>query len=113
MSKEIKEATVAKSQSVGLRVVFAAVLMGTSLLCDLYALAAMTDQLIIICGISLIFVLATFFFTHSLVELHNETMKRQEEVYTDLLRSSKASYLLMRKNFEDLQDILEEMDEKV
>ncbi len=113
MATNEKKSKVVQTQAAELKVGFSAVLMGGSLLLDMAVISMYRDYLWLIILLSLIFVACTYVFTASLLELKRRSDEAREDMMNDILKSSKASYLLMRKYFDEIEEQLDEMEDKM
>ncbi len=87
--------------------------MGLSFIVDVYTMINFPKSYIVIGIISVIFLVFTFLLVWAAVKLHLEKISRQEEVYDELFKSSKATYLMMRKSFGEMEDTVNNIGEIV
>ena len=69
MRKEDREVKAPQTQVAGLKIVFASIFMGASLLLDLYAMINYSGMLWLIAIFSLVFVASVYFFSSSIMQL--------------------------------------------
>ena len=103
----------AKMRSTTVKLLIAIMGMGISFIADVYAMISLPDYYIVIGIISLVFLVFTFLLAQSAIKLHVLKNARQEEVYNELFKSSKATYLMMKKSFVDMEDSVNNIGEKV
>lgn len=87
--------------------------MGISFIVDVYAMINLPGNYLVIGIVSLIFLVFTFLLVRSALKLHMMKLSRQEEVYAELFKSSKATYLMMRKSFGEMEDTVNNIGEVV
>ena len=113
MRKEDREVKAPQTQVAGLKIVFASIFMGASLMLDLYAMINYSKLLWLIGILSLVFVASVYFFSSSVLQLKFSAQMESDELYNDLFKSSKATYLMMKKSFEEIGQQLDEMESKM
>ena len=77
------------------------------LVADLYAMLNMTQKFIILAIITALFLVAIYFLVDSISIYLMAEKNRKEEQYDSIFKSEKASYLLLRKTFDDLYELIE------
>lgn len=77
------------------------------LVADLYAMINMPQKFIILAIITALFLVATYFLVDSISIYLMAEKNRKEEQYDSIFKSEKASYLLLRKTFDDLYELIE------
>ena len=77
------------------------------LVADLYAMINMPQKFIILAIITALFLVAIYFLVDSISIYLMAEKNRKEEQYDSIFKSEKASYLLLRKTFDDLYDLIE------
>ena len=76
------------------------------LVADLYAMINMPQKFIILAIITALFLVAIYFLVDS-ISIYLMAKNRKEEQYDSIFKSEKASYLLLRKTFDDLYELIE------
>lgn len=74
---------------------------------DLYAMINMPQKFIILAIITALFLVAIYFLVDSISIYLMAEKNRKEEQYDSIFKSEKASYLLLRKTFDDLYELIE------
>ena len=74
------------------------------LVADLYAMINMPQKFIILAIITALFLVAIYFLVDSISIYLMAEKNRKEEQYDSIFKSEKASYLLLRKTFDDLYE---------
>ena len=77
------------------------------LVADLYAMIKMPQKFIILAIITALFLVAIYFLVDSISIYLMAEKNRKEEQYDSIFKSEKASYLLLRKTFDDLYELIE------
>ena len=77
------------------------------LVADLYAMINMPQKFIILAIITALFLVAIYFLVDSISVYLMAQKIRKEEQYDSIFKSEKASYLLLRKTFDDLYELIE------
>lgn len=77
------------------------------LVADLYAMINMPHKFIILAIITTLFLVAIYFLVDSISIYLMAEKNRKEEQYDSIFKSEKASYLLLRKTFDDLYELIE------
>lgn len=77
------------------------------LVADLYAMINMPQKFIILAIITALFLVAIYFLVNSISIYLMAEKNRKEEQYDSIFKSEKASYLLLRKTFDDLYELIE------
>ncbi len=101
------------TQKNSLQMILAVMGMGLSFIADVYVMINFPYSYIAIGIISVIFLGCTFLLVQAAIKLHFAKLARQEEVYDELFKSSKATYLMMRKSFGDMEDTVNNIGEVV
>lgn len=113
MSKHEREYKVPQTEVAGLKAIFASVIMAACLAFDLFAMINLSDMIWVIAIISLVFLVSVYFFVSSIMEIRFLHEKRMEETYNDLFKSSKATYLMLKKYGEDLEERIEDLEDRI
>ncbi|SFQ21972.1 hypothetical protein SAMN02910358_01169 [Lachnospiraceae bacterium XBB1006] len=113
MSKEERKKKAPRSHKVGLRIIFSSVIMAGTLLGDFYAMLNYPKLIWLMGSITLVFVLAVYCFASSIMQFRYEAEMQQEEMHNELYKSAKATYLMMRKYFDEIQEQLDDMEDKM
>lgn len=77
------------------------------LVADLYAMINMPQKFIILAIITALFLVAIYFLVDSISIYLMAEKNRKEEQYDSIFKAEKASYLLLRKTFDDLYELIE------
>ena len=77
------------------------------LVADLYAMINMPQKFIILAIITALFLVAIYFLVDSISIYLMAEKNRKEEQYDSIFKSEKVSYLLLRKTFDDLYELIE------
>lgn len=94
-------------KNIRLRLNISLLVAAVLLVADLYAMINMPQEFIVLAIITALFLVAIYFLVDS-ISIHLMTEKnRKEEQYDNIFKSEKASYLLLRKTFDDLSELIE------
>ena len=94
-------------KNVRFRINIALLIAVVLLVADLYAMINMPQKFIILAIITALFLVAIYFLVDSISIYLMAEKNRKEEQYDSIFKSEKASYLLLRKTFDDLYELIE------
>lgn len=94
-------------KNIRLRLSISLLVAAVLLVADLYAMINMPHEVIVIAIITVLFLVAIYFTMDSITTQLADEKKRKEEQYDNIFKSEKASYLLLRKTFDDLSELIE------
>jgi len=94
-------------KNVRFRINIALLIAVVLLVADLYAMINMPQKFIILAIITVLFLVAIYFLVDSISIYLMAEKNRKEEQYDSIFKSEKASYLLLRKTFDDLYELIE------
>ena len=101
-----------KHDTTMMKVIFSVIVLLVSFLAVLYVMVRSVDPIyLIIFGILMI--AAAFFLIITLIQISYQRHLREEERYDNIFKSEKASYMLLRSNFEHLSEHVKLVDQKV
>ena len=95
-----------KNSKARMQIIFGALLFTLDFIIELYGMMNYPEMFIIlavIAGVDLVFL---FVMIDGLMELSDQKKERQEEQYDSVFKSEKASYLMQKKYFEEIEDKL-------
>ena len=95
-----------KNSKARMQIIFGALLFTLDFIIELYGMMNYPEMVIIlavIAGVDLVFL---FVMIDGLMELSDQKKERQEEQYDSVFKSEKASYLMQKKYFEEIEDKL-------
>lgn len=96
-----------KKKNSGFRMMIAILIAVVFIITDLYVMINLPENFLTIVIITILLLIAIFFAVDAVVSDMNEDRKRREEQYDNIFKSEKASYLLLRKTFDDLSKLVE------
>ena len=79
---------------------------------DLYVMINMPANIPVLVIVTILFLVAVYFILDTVQKDSREKSSQSEEVYDNILKSEKASYLLAKKSFEEISMMLEMADVK-
>lgn len=91
-----------KKSSPRLQLVIAVMIMTALFLAELYVMINESNNIILVVGIAVLILIALYFVIDAIMDCMNEKNIANRELYDDIHRSEKASYMLLKKNLEEL-----------
>ena len=95
------EKTPKKSNS-RLQLVIAVMIMAALFLAELYVMINESNNVVLLIGIAVLILIALYFVIDAVMDSSNESNIASRELYDDIHRSEKASYMLLKKNLEEI-----------
>ena len=96
-----------EKMKIGISIVIEAVLI----MLEIYVLTLMQDQLLIAGAMVIPMALTLYFLILSIINVSQYNKRMELERYEDLYNAQKASYLIVRKSFEELSKRLEDLEQ--
>ena len=96
-----------EKMKIGISIVIEAVLI----MLEIYVLTQMQDQLLIAGAMVIPIALTLYFLILSIINVSQYNKRMELERYEDLYNAQKASYLIVRKSFEELSKRLEDLEQ--
>ena len=96
-----------EKMKIGISIVIEAVLI----MLEIYVLTQMQDQLLIAGAMVIPMALTLYFLILSIINVSQYNKRMELERYEDLYNAQKASYLIVRKSFEELSKRLEDLEQ--
>lgn len=96
-----------EKMKIGISIVIEAVLI----MLEIYVLTQMQDQLLIAGAMIIPMALTLYFLILSIINVSQYNKRMELERYEDLYNAQKASYLIVRKSFEELSKRLEDLEQ--
>ena len=96
-----------EKMKIGISIVIEAVLI----MLEIYVLTQMQDQLLIAGAMVIPMALTLYFLILSIINVSQYNKRMEIERYEDLYNAQKASYLIVRKSFEELSKRLEDLEQ--
>ncbi len=78
---------------------------------ELYVILTNPGSIVVIAAIAIVFVVVLFVLLNSVINLSQATKKLDRMDYEELSRAQKASYLVIKKNFEELQERMLDLED--
>ncbi|MBQ8278720.1 MAG: hypothetical protein IJZ23_02660 [Roseburia sp.] len=91
-----------KKSSPRLQLVIAVMIMTALFLAELYVMINESNNIILVVGIAVLILIALYFVIDAIMDCMNEKNIANRELYDDIHRSEKASYMLLKKNLEEI-----------
>ena len=96
-----------------LKIIFSVIIMAISFLAELYTMIVLQGEWLFIGIFGLIFVLSIYGLVSNLLNLLSIRAKLEKDDHESLLRSEKASYLIVKKSFEEIFARLESFEKSI
>ena len=103
-----KEVEIARAKQMAM---IGGALAAVAVLAEIYIVFTMSAEKILILGVGLIFIASVMLLIYSLMTVNQRDKEMQQEEFDEIFKAQKASYLMLRKNFEELSDRLYDMEE--
>lgn len=96
-----------------LKVIFSVLIMVVGVLAELYIMIILNGRPIYLCVFGVIILITTYILINSIIQIKYRQMKVEREEYDNLYRSEKASYLIIRKSFDEIFQRLESLERSI
>ena len=93
-----------KESKAKIQIIFSALLLSVVFIAEIYAIVNYPEQYIFIASFAVAFLIVLYILINGLFSLHFLKKQRREEQYDNIFKSEKASYLMLKKHFEDIDD---------
>ena len=103
------EKTPRKSSS-RLQLVIAVMIMAALFLAELYVMINESNNVVLLVGIAVLILIALYFVVDAIMDCMNEKNIANRELYDNIHRSEKASYMLLKKNLEEISKQVRALD---
>lgn len=101
-TKDVK----AKKDMGKIRIIFSAMILFVLLIAEIYMMIHSTEYFVYLVTVTVLMIAVLYILLASVMQVNYEKQLQMNEVFEDIFKSEKASYLLMRKNFEELEERL-------
>lgn len=91
-----------KKSSPRLQLVIAVMIMAALFLAELYVMINESNNIVLLIGIAVLILIALYFVIDAIMDCLNEKNIASMEQYDNIYRSEKASYMLLKKNLEEI-----------
>ena len=91
-----------KKSSPRLQLIIAVMIMAVLFLAELYVMINESHNVVLLVGIAVLILIALYFVLDAIMDCMNEKNIANRELYDDIHRSEKASYMLLKKNLEEI-----------
>lgn len=91
-----------KKSSPRLQLIIAVMIMAALFLTELYVMINESNNIVLLVGIAVLILIALYFVIDAVLDCVNEKDIANREQYDSIYRSEKASYMLLKKNLEEL-----------
>ncbi len=90
-----------------LQIVFSGLILALVFIVELYAMINLPEQFIVIGALGVVLLICLYVLIQAVMKAQAEKESRREEQYDSIFKSEKASYLMLKKYFEEIEDKLE------
>ena len=85
-----------------LKIIFSVLIMVLSFLAELYTMIILKGDPVYLAGFGLVFLAFSYVLMNSVMQLQYQKMKEQREEHEGILKSEKATYLIIKKSFDEV-----------
>ena len=96
-----------KEKNYRLSLVISILIAACLFVADLYIMINMPQNVLALVAVNVLFLAAIYYVIDAVTRQISATTERKEEQYDSIFKSEKASYLLLRKTFDDLYELIE------
>ena len=100
-----------KQKTIKLQIIFSVLILAVFLVAEFYAMINYPQQYIIIALFAVFILLCIFFIVKGIFDIQQINEEENREQYENLIKSQKASYLLLKKYFEMINDKVDVLQE--
>ena len=91
-----------KRENSQLKITFSVLIMVLSFLAELYTMIILKGNPIYLAGFGLVFLIFSYVLMNSVMQLEYQKLREEKEEHEGLLKSEKASYLIIKKSFDEV-----------
>ena len=91
-----------KRENSQLKITFSVLIMVLSFLAELYTMIILKGNPIYLAGFGLVFLIFSYVLMNSVMQLQYQKLREEKEEHEGLLKSEKASYLIIKKSFDEI-----------
>ncbi len=96
-----------KEKNYRLSLVISILIAACLFVADLYIMINMPQNVLALAAVNVLFLAAIYYVIDAVTSQISAAAERKEEQYDSIFKSEKASYLLLRKTFDDLYELIE------
>ena len=101
-----------KTKKTKLQITFSALLLALIFIIELYAMINLPGNFLVIGIVGVLFLGCLYILIAGVLSLGDAKRAREEEQYDSIFKSEKASYLMLKKYFEEIEDKLVLLEKK-
>lgn len=102
--KEGYEISMEKRNHVKLRAIFSSLILAIAVFLEVYVMMNDSKNYVLLAVLGILAVVTLYLLLDNLFKLDSQKKKEFEEYYENLAKTEKATYLMLKKNFVDLED---------
>ena len=100
-----------KDSRARMQVIFGVLLFALVLMSELYTMINYPKMFIVLAAIAVVDLLCLYIVINGLMTMQEQKSARNEEQYESVFKSEKASYLMLKKYFEEIEDKLNYLEQ--
>lgn len=100
-----------KSSKARLQLVFGVLFFALMLIAEIYAIVQMPNLIVLVVGLAVLALISLYLVVDAFFSLREQKEDRHEEQYENIFKSEKASYLMLKKHFEEIEDKLDYLEQ--
>ena len=113
MEKNDANVTKPKKDTSKLRIVFSAMILFVLFIAEVYLMIHSSDYFVGLITVTVLMIAVLYVLIISIVQVNFRREQLQDEVFEDIFRAEKATYLLLRKNYDEFNERLTEIEDNL
>ncbi|MCI5494181.1 MAG: hypothetical protein MR425_08625 [Lachnospiraceae bacterium] len=113
MEKNDANVTKPKKDTSKLRIVFSAMILFVLFIAEVYLMIHSSDYFVGLITVTVLMIAVLYVLIISIVQVNFRREQMQDEVFEDIFRAEKATYLLLRKNYDEFNERLTEIEDNL
>ncbi len=113
MEKNDANVTKPKKDTSKLRIIFSAMILFVLFIAEVYLMIHSSDYFVGLITVTVLMIAVLYVLIISIVQVNFRREQLQDEVFEDIFRAEKATYLLLRKNFDEFNERLTEIEDNL
>lgn len=113
MEKNDANVTKPKKDTSKLQIVFSAMILFVLFIAEVYLMIHSSDYFVGLITVTVLMIAVLYVLIISIVQVNFRREQMQDEVFEDIFRAEKATYLLLRKNYDEFNERLTEIEDNL
>ena len=113
MEKNDANVTKPKKDTSKIRIVFSAMILFVLFIAEVYLMIHSSDYFVGLITVTVLMIAVLYVLIISIVQVNFRREQLQDEVFEDIFRAEKATYLLLRKNYDEFNERLTEIEDNL